>query len=64
LEIQNALGEFEWLNAHPKYFERLRKDKREKDALAWFDLSTYKDDGEVVTKTFSVSLKRSLKATR
>lgn len=37
LEIQNALAEFEWLNAHPKYFERLRKDKREKDALAWFD---------------------------
>jgi 8-oxo-dGTP pyrophosphatase MutT (NUDIX family) len=37
LEIQNALTEFEWLNAHPKYFERLRKDKREKDALAWFD---------------------------
>jgi 8-oxo-dGTP pyrophosphatase MutT (NUDIX family) len=36
-EVQNALTEFEWLNAHPKYFERLRKDKREKDALAWFD---------------------------
>lgn len=36
-EIQNALAEFEWLRAHPKYFERLRKDKREKDALAWFD---------------------------
>lgn len=36
-ELQNALTEFEWLNAHPKYFERLRKDKREKDALAWFD---------------------------
>lgn len=37
VELQNALAEFEWLNAHPKYFERLRKDKREKDALAWFD---------------------------
>lgn len=37
LEIQHALAEFEWLNAHPKFFERLRKDKREKDALAWFD---------------------------
>lgn len=37
VELQNALTEFEWLNAHPKYFERLRKDKREKDALAWFD---------------------------
>lgn len=37
IEIQNAIAEFEWLNAHPKYFERLRKDKREKDALAWYD---------------------------
>jgi 8-oxo-dGTP pyrophosphatase MutT (NUDIX family) len=36
-EIQRALEEFEWLNAHPKYFARVRKDKREKDALAWFD---------------------------
>jgi len=36
-EIENALAEFEWLNAHPKYFARIRKDKREKDALAWFD---------------------------
>jgi len=36
-EIEKALAEFEWLNAHPKYFARIRKDKREKDALAWFD---------------------------
>ena len=36
-EIQNALGEFEWLNEHPKAFARMKKDVREKDALAWFD---------------------------
>lgn len=36
-EIQSAASEFAWLNEHPKAFARLRKDKREKDALAWFD---------------------------
>jgi hypothetical protein len=36
-EIQNAAAEFQWLNEHPAAFARLRKDKREKDALAWFD---------------------------
>lgn len=36
-EIQNASAEFEWLNEHPAAFARLRKDKREKDALAWYD---------------------------
>lgn len=35
--IQKAQEEFKWLVEHPKYFERLRSDKREKDAIAWFD---------------------------
>lgn len=35
--IQEAAAEFQWLNEHPAAFARLRKDKREKDALAWFD---------------------------
>ncbi len=35
--IQTAATEFQWLNDHPAAFARLRKDKREKDALAWFD---------------------------
>ena len=35
--IQEAASEFQWLNEHPAAFARLRKDKREKDALAWFD---------------------------
>ena len=35
--IQRALSEFAWLNEHPLAFARLRKDKREKDALAWYD---------------------------
>ena len=36
-EIENALEKFEWLNAHPKAFARMKSDVREKDALAWFD---------------------------
>jgi ADP-ribose pyrophosphatase YjhB (NUDIX family) len=36
-QIQEASAEFQWLNEHPAAFARLRKDKREKDALAWFD---------------------------
>lgn len=36
-EIQNAASEFLWLNEHPAAFARLKKDKREKDALAWYD---------------------------
>lgn len=35
-EISSAAGEFEWLRAHPAAWERMRKDKREKDDLAWF----------------------------
>ena len=35
--IEKAHQEFKWLNEHPKAFERLRKDKREKDDLRWYD---------------------------
>lgn len=35
--LQEAAAEFQWLNEHPAAFARLRKDKREKDAIAWFD---------------------------
>jgi 8-oxo-dGTP pyrophosphatase MutT (NUDIX family) len=37
--IQEAQEEFTWLNAHPAAFARLRSDKREKDALAWYSPS-------------------------
>jgi ADP-ribose pyrophosphatase YjhB (NUDIX family) len=36
-DIEDAQKEFQWLNEHPAAFARLRADKREKDALAWFD---------------------------
>jgi 8-oxo-dGTP pyrophosphatase MutT (NUDIX family) len=36
-DLQFALEEFQWLHEHPAAFERLRADRREKDALAWYD---------------------------
>jgi ADP-ribose pyrophosphatase YjhB (NUDIX family) len=36
-DIQEAQARFQWLNEHPAAFARMRSDKREKDALTWFD---------------------------
>ena len=36
-DLQEAQGRFRWLNEHPAAFARMRADKREKDALDWFD---------------------------
>ncbi len=35
--ILNAFEEFKWLQEHPAAFRRLRRDNREKDALAWYE---------------------------
>lgn len=35
-EISAAAAEFDWLREHPVAWERMRKDKREKDDIAWF----------------------------
>lgn len=35
--LQLAFDEFEWIYQHPKAFARFRRDRREKDAIAWFD---------------------------
>ena len=35
--IQRGLNWFQWLKEHPKFFARMKRDKKEKDALAWFD---------------------------
>lgn len=40
--IQRALNWFSWLEAHPKYFAKMKRDKKEKDALRWFDLNETK----------------------
>jgi hypothetical protein len=36
--IQSALDWFAWLKAHPRFFARMKRDKKEKDELRWFDL--------------------------
>jgi hypothetical protein len=30
---------FAWLKVHPKFFERMKRDRKEKDDLRWFDLN-------------------------
>ena len=35
-ELQEALETFVWLQEHPAAFARMKKDKREKDALSWY----------------------------
>lgn len=36
-QIQQSFDTFEWIKEHPKAFERWRRDRKEKDAVAWFD---------------------------
>lgn len=36
-EISAAAAEFQWLREHPAAWQRMRKDRREKDDLAWFN---------------------------
>jgi len=36
--IQRGLNWFAWLKEHPKYFARMKRDKKEKDDLRWFDV--------------------------
>jgi hypothetical protein len=36
-QIQKAFEEFDWIAANKEEFMRLRSDKREKDAIAWYD---------------------------
>lgn len=36
-QIQQSFDTFEWIKEHPKGFERWRRDRKEKDAVAWFN---------------------------
>ena len=40
--IQRGLNWFAWLKEHPRYFARMKRDKKEKDELRWFDPSETK----------------------
>ncbi len=35
--LNGAFAQFEWIAEHPEEFRRWRADRREKDALAWYD---------------------------
>jgi len=37
MQIERAFQEFDWIKEHREEFMRLRADKREKDAIAWYD---------------------------
>jgi 8-oxo-dGTP pyrophosphatase MutT (NUDIX family) len=36
MQIEKAFKEFDWIQANPEKIMRLRSDKREKDAIAWY----------------------------
>jgi hypothetical protein len=36
-QIEQSFVTFEWIKDHPKAFAKWKRDRREKDAVAWFD---------------------------
>jgi hypothetical protein len=36
-QVQQSFDTFEWIKEHPKGFARWRRDRKEKDAVSWFD---------------------------
>jgi 8-oxo-dGTP pyrophosphatase MutT (NUDIX family) len=58
-EIDKAQETFDWLNAHPKAFARMRSDVREKDALAWFDAKKTKMMGKWSPSIVALYLEQS-----
>jgi 8-oxo-dGTP pyrophosphatase MutT (NUDIX family) len=58
-EIIKAQQTFEWLNAHPKAFNRMRSDVREKDALAIFDAKKTKLMGKWSPSIVALYLEQS-----
>ena len=39
-QIQQSFDTFQWITEHPKAFARWTRDRREKDAVAWFNSRT------------------------
>ena len=39
-QIKQSFDTFEWIKEHPKGFARWKRDRKEKDAVAWFDPKT------------------------
>jgi hypothetical protein len=52
-----ASSELDWCRNHPKAFSRMSRDKREKDALAWYSPSETKLMGKWTPKIVALYLK-------
>ena len=57
-EWMRASAELDWYRAHPAAFERLRRDKKEKDALAWYSPSETKIMGKRSPTLVAMYLKK------
>lgn len=57
-EWMRASAELDWYRAHPAAFERLRRDKKEKDALAWYSPSETKLMGKWSPTLVAMYLKK------
>ena len=36
-QVASAFDQFDWIRAHPKAFARFTRDRREKDAISWYN---------------------------
>lgn len=57
-QIEGAFQEFQWIAEHPAAFRRFRRDKREKDAVAWFQPGVTKLMGRWSPTLVAMYLKR------
>ena len=57
-EYTKASEELAWYREHPKAFARLRRDKREKDEIAWFSPSEHRLMGKWSPKIVALYLAR------
>jgi hypothetical protein len=55
-EWMRASGELEWYREHPAAFARLRRDKREKDAITWYNPSETQLMGKWSPKIVAMAL--------
>lgn len=57
-EWMRASAELDWYRAHPAAFERLKRDKKEKDAIAWYSPSDTKLMGKWSPTLVAMYLKK------
>lgn len=39
-QLQKAMAEFQWIQEHPAAFARMKRERREKDAIGWYSEGT------------------------